>query len=105
MDTILSGGTFDITRWGADTLPASQNHRAGAVDGSRSPRPDRQPALPRYPAGDNCHGKTSPAPIWPERTKPRDLSGWGTRHEHYTTLSTNSGGVVVTQSTAVLNKK
>ena len=41
MGTILSGGTFDITRLGADTLPASQNHRAGAADGSRSPRPDR----------------------------------------------------------------
>jgi two-component sensor histidine kinase len=63
MDTILSGGTLDITRWGADTLPASQNHRAGAVDGSRSPRPDRQRALPRYPTGDIRHGKTSPAPI------------------------------------------
>jgi two-component sensor histidine kinase len=63
MGTILSGGTFDITRWGADTLPASQNHRAGAVDGSRSPRPGRQPALPRYRAGDICHGKTGPAPI------------------------------------------
>jgi hypothetical protein len=41
MDTILSGGTFNITRWGADTLLASQNHRAGDI----------------------CHGKTSPAPI------------------------------------------
>jgi hypothetical protein len=31
---------------------------------------------------------------WPERTKRPDFSGWGTRHEHYTTLSANSGGVV-----------
>jgi hypothetical protein len=63
MGTILSGETFDITRWGADTLSASQNHRARAVDGSRSPRPDRQPALLRYRAGDIRHGKTGPAPI------------------------------------------
>jgi hypothetical protein len=33
-------------------------------------------------------------PMWPERTKRPDLSGSGTRHERYATLSANSGGVV-----------
>jgi hypothetical protein len=63
MDNILSGGTFDISRWGAGALPASQNHLAGAGDGSRAPRPDRQSALPRYQAGHVSHGKSAPAPI------------------------------------------
>ena len=32
--------------------------------------------------------------VRPERTKRPDLSGWGTRHEHYATLRASSGGVV-----------